>query len=319
MSLTEFEGRITSAVDRIAPSVAVVESLRIGRSRGRGPFAAPAQASAVVLDRSGKLVTNHHVVDGAPRLKVRLADGHELPGEVVGGDEVTDVALVSIEASDLPAATFGASESLRVGQVVLAVGNALGLPGGPTVSMGVVSALGRPLPGSDFIFEGLIQTDAAINPGNSGGPLVDLSGAVVGINAAMVPFAQGVGFAIPIHAVRRIADELGRRGRVVRPWIGVTVAELRPDLARAQGLAPASGLLVAEVVGRSPAHRAGLKAGDVITRVGPFEVRSVRELLEALAGFPVGSDVEIGFGRRGDALAASVPLQERPEVASVRA
>jgi serine protease Do len=319
MSLTELEERIPAAVEAIAPSVAVVESLRVGRARARAPFGYPAEASAVVVDPAGFLVTNQHVVEGATALKVRLPDGRELAGEVVGGDEVTDVALVSVNASGLPAARTGASESLRVGQVVLAVGNALGLPGGPTVSMGVVSALGRPLPGSDFIFEGLIQTDAAINPGNSGGPLVDLSGAVVGINAAMVPFAQGVGFAIPIHAVSRIVAELRQRGRVVRPWIGVTVAELRADLARSHGLEPNSGLLVAEVVARSPAHRAGLKTGDVITRVGPFEIRSVRELLESLAGFPVGSDVELAFRRRGSPLAASVPLQERPEAIAPRA
>ncbi|HTP54086.1 MAG TPA: trypsin-like peptidase domain-containing protein [Thermoplasmata archaeon] len=318
MGLTEIEGRITGAVDAIAPSVAVVESTRVGRHRARSPFLHPAEASAVVVDPAGFLVTNQHVVEGATQLKVRLADGREFPGDVVGGDEVTDVALVSVEANDLPAARLGASEALRVGQIVLAVGNALGLPGGPTVSMGLVSALGRPLPGSDFIFEGLIQTDAAINPGNSGGPLVDLSGSVVGINAAMVPFAQGVGFAIPIHAVSRIVDELRHRGRIVRPWIGVTVAELRPELARAHGLEAHSGLLVAEVVPRSPAHRAGLKAGDVIARVGPFPTRSVRDLLESLSGFPVGSDVELAFQRRGQAMAASVPLQERPEAEAPR-
>jgi serine protease Do len=179
-----------------------------------------------------------------------------------------------------------------------------------------VSALGRPLPGSDFVFEGLIQTDAAINPGNSGGPLVDLSGSVVGVNTAMVPFAQGVGFAIPIHAVARIVDELRTKGRVVRPWMGVTVAELRPEVALRYGLEVGSGLLVGEVVVRSPAHKAGLKAGDVITRVGPAEVRNIRDLVGALSSFPVGSDVEIGYRRKGSALATSVPLQESPEAVS---
>ncbi|HTW54941.1 MAG TPA: trypsin-like peptidase domain-containing protein [Thermoplasmata archaeon] len=318
MSLTELEGTITGVVERVAPSVAVVDTVRVGRRRGRFGFATPAEASAVVLDRAGLLVTNQHVVDGTTHLSVRLADGRELPGEVLGGDAVTDVAVVRVEADDLPAARLGDSETLRVGQIVLAVGNALGLPGGPTVSMGVVSALGRPLPGSDFIFEGLIQTDAAINPGNSGGPLVDLSGGVVGLNAAMVPFAQGVGFAIPIHAVARIAEELRRHGRVARPWVGVTVAELRPDLARAHGVEPRSGLLVAEIVPRSPAHRAGLKPGDVLTGVGPFAVRSVRALLEALARYPVGTDVEFAYLRRGQRLAVSVPLLETPAESAAR-
>jgi len=314
MALADLEARIASAVEAVAPSVAAVETLRVG-GRWRSPgLGAPAQATAVVTDRDGYLVTNQHVVDGAARLTVRLADGRELPGEVVGGDEVTDLAVVRVDATDLPAVRTGDSEALRVGQFVLAVGHALGLPGGPTVSLGVVSALARPLPGTDFVFEGLVQTDAAINPGNSGGPLVDLSGAVVGINTAVVPFAQGVGFALPVHAAQRITAELRRSGRVVRPWIGVQVAELTPPVARQLALEPGSGLFVAEVVARSPAHRAGLRSGDVITAVGPFPVRTVRELLEALARFPVGSDVGLGFRRRGADLSASVPLQENPEV-----
>jgi serine protease Do len=310
--LTDLESRITAAIDAVGPAVASVESLRLTRrTRWGEPYGA--QATAVVIDPAGYLVTNQHVVEGATRLGVTLPDGRELPGEVVGGDAVTDIAIVKVDAIGLSAARLGRSEDLRVGQIVLAIGNALGLPGGPTVSTGVVSALGRPLPGSDFVFEGLIQTDAAINPGNSGGPLVDLSGSVVGVNTAMIPFAQGVGFAIPIHAVARIADELRTKGRVVRPWMGVTIAELRPDVAHRYGLEPNSGLLVGEVVARSPAHKAGLKAGDVVTRVGPTEVRSVRDLVGALSNFPVGADVTIGYRRRGNAYSTSVPLQETPE------
>jgi len=313
MALADLEARVATAVEAVAPSVAAVEATRLA-ARWRGPgFPVPSQATAVVTDRDGYLVTNHHVVDGAAHLAVRLADGRELPAEVVGGDEVTDLAVVRVDATDLPAAKLGDSEGLRVGQFVLAVGHALGLPGGPTVSLGVVSALARPLPGTDFVFEGLVQTDAAINPGNSGGPLVDLGGSVVGINTAVVPFAQGVGFALPIHAARRITDELRRTGRVVRPWIGVQVAELVPSLARQIATEPHSGLLVAEVLSRSPAHRAGIRVGDILCGVGPFEVRTVRELLEALARFPVGSDVALAFRRRGERLSASVPLQESPE------
>ncbi|MGC2288242.1 MAG: trypsin-like peptidase domain-containing protein [Thermoplasmata archaeon] len=314
MVLTDFENRITAAVESIAPGVASVESVRVGRRRGFEPFMQPSQASAVVIDPKGLLITNQHVVDQAAQLRVHLDDGRELAGEVIGGDPVTDVALVKVEADGLASARLGASEELRVGQIVLAIGNALGLPGGPTVSTGVVSALGRPLPGSDFIFEGLIQTDAAINPGNSGGPLADLSGAVVGINTAMVPFAQGVGFAIPIHAVRRIADELRQKGRIIRPWIGVSVAELRPEVARQYDLPPYAGLLVAETVPKSPAHRGGVRAGDLITRLGPFEVRKVRDLLEALSKFPVGSEAELEFRRRTTVHTALVPLEENPEL-----
>lgn len=314
MALTGLESSITAAVEALSPSVAGVESHRIV---GRGPrgvaFARPAGATAVAIDRSGYLLTNQHVVEGATQVLVHLPDGRELPAEVIGGDSVTDVALVKVDAIDVTPARLGDSEGLKVGQFVLAVGYALGLPGGPTVSAGVVSALGRPLPGSDFIFEGLIQTDAAINPGNSGGPLADLNGAVVGINTAMIPFAQGVGFAIPMAAVSRIVDELRRHGRVVRPWIGVMVAELRPEVAHQHGFAPYAGLLVAEVVRRSPAHRAGVRPGDLLRRVGPFEVHRVRDLLEGLSKFPVGSDVEVLLERRGTASSVVVPLEENPE------
>lgn len=266
-----------------------------------------------MVDSTGILVTNQHVVEGAREIRVHLPDGRTSEGTVVGGDAVTDVAVVRVAETGLLAAPLGDSERLQVGQVVLAMGNALGLPGPPTVSMGLVSALDRPLPGSDFIFEGLVQTDAAINPGNSGGPLVDLDGRVVGINTAMMPFAQGVGFALPIHAVTRIASELRARGRVVRPWIGTSVVELRPEVAVPRGLDPRSGVLVSEVVPRSPSHRAGLRPGDVLHRVGPFPVRRVRDLLEALARFPVGGDVEVGYRRRRLELSVSVPLLERPE------
>ncbi len=314
MPLIELETRITSAIDSVGPGVASVESLRLVRHpRWGNPFGSQSQATAVVIHPTGYLVTNQHVVDGATQLRVRLADGRELEGEVVGGDAVTDLALVKVDATGLPAAPLGRSEELRVGQVVLAIGNALGLPGGPTVSTGVVSALGRPLPGSDFVFEGLIQTDAAINPGNSGGPLVDLSGAVVGVNTAMVAFAQGVGFAIPIHAVSRIVEELRSKGRVVRPWMGITIAELRPEVALRYGLEVGSGLLVGEVAPRSPAHKAGLKTGDVITRVGPTEVRNVRDLVGALSNYPVGAEAELGYRRKGSTFATTVPLQEDPQ------
>ncbi len=316
MPITELEQRIVAAVETIAPSVAGIESLKLTGRRGNSPWGPVGRATAVVIDADGHLLTNHHVVEDATRVRVHLPDGRDLDGEVIGGDPATDVAVVKVDGIAATPAQLGDSENLRVGQPVLAVGHALGLPGGPTVSLGLVSALNRPLPGSDFIFEGLVQTDAAINPGNSGGPLVDLDGRVVGLNAAMVPFAQGVGFALPIHAVQRIADELRRNGRVVRPWIGVMVAEVGPDLARQYSLVPGSGLLVAEVVARSPAHRAGVRNGDVIQQVGPFPVHRVRDLLEGLTKFPVGSDVPITLQRRGQPLAVTVPLQEKPEEAT---
>ncbi len=318
MALSDVEREVVAAVERIAPSVALVETVRPARGRRGELFGVPAQATALAIDANGLLVTNQHVVEDARGVRVTLPDGRSIDARVLGGDAVTDVAVLGVDVSDLPAAPLGDSDTLKVGQFVLAVGNALGLPGGPTVSLGTVSALGRPLPGSDFVFEGLIQTDAAINPGNSGGPLVDLRGAVVGINSSMAAFAQGVGFAIPIQAVRRIGRELASTGRVVRPWVGVSVAELEEAFARTHRLEARSGLFVAEVVPRSPAHRAGLKVGDVVTRIGPFEVRTVRDLLEALAKFPVGSEVAVSYLRRGSSALTLVPLAESPPVPKPR-
>ena len=294
MALEELEARIASAVEAVAPSVAVVESLKVGRKRGGSPVAFPSQATGVVTDRSGYLVTNQHVVDGATEVRARLPGGREVTGEVVGGDAVTDIALVRVDADDLVPARIGDSEALRVGQIVLAMGNALGLPGDPTVSMGVVSALGRPLPGSDFVFEGLVQTDAAINPGNSGGPLVDLSGSVVGINAAMIPFAQGVGFAIPIHAVARITEELRLRRRIV-PTVARRDGGRAPPRPRAAAR-PRAAVGTPRCRGRSPfsrpprraeARRRGRGGGPVRGPDGPRASRVALQVPGRLRGSPV--------------------------------
>src|SRR6202050_2505050 len=200
MTLTALESQVTGAVEKLSESVVGIDSTKLTRDNRFGLVPIEGQGSGGIIDPRGTIVTNHHVIDDASKVQVHLKDGRTLVGEVIGSDKATDIALVRVNAENLPSATLGDSESLRVGQFVLAIGNALGLPGAPTVSLGVISALGRPLPGTDFVLEGLVQTDAAINPGNSGGPLADLEGRVVGLNTAMIAFAQGVGFAIPSDA-----------------------------------------------------------------------------------------------------------------------
>ena len=245
-------------------------------------------------------------------MQVTLKDGRTYIGEVVGSDEATDIAVVRVDARDLPAATLGDSESLRVGQFALAMGNALGLPGGPTVSLGVISATGRPLPGSDFIFEGLLQTDAAVNPGNSGGPLADISGRVIGINTAMLPFAQGVGFAIPINTVKRIAGEILEKGRVSRPWIGISGVDLNKAISRRYEIQVESGFLVAELVPGSPAQAAGMRVGDVIVGAEGVEVRRTKDLLLALSRQPVGQPLDLTVLRNGYRIRLEVRPAEAP-------
>ncbi len=311
MALSGFESYVTQAVEKVGESLVSVSSKRLER-RFFGMVPLEGQGSGVVIDPKGLIVTNNHVIDGASRVEVSLKDGRTYAGEVIGADEATDIAIIRVEADGLPAAELGDSESLKVGQFVLAVGNALGLPGGPTVSLGVLSAMGRPLPGSDFIFEGLLQTDAAVNPGNSGGPLADLQGKVVGINTAMIPFAQGVGFAIPINTVKRVAREILEKGEVTRPWIGISGVDLTPPLARRYGIQAESGFLIAEIVPDGPAHEAGLRAGDVITSSDGHGVKRTKDLLFALSQVPVGGYVSIEVNRMGKNALIRVRPSEAP-------
>ena len=194
------------------------------------------------------------------------------------------------------------------------MGNALALPGGPTVSMGVLSAKGRPLPGSDFIFEGLLQTDAAVNPGNSGGPLADLDGRIIGITTLMIPYAQGMGFAIPINTVKKIAQEILENGKVTRRWIGISGVDVTPQLARRYNLQTESGFLVAEVVPRSPAEYAGLRTGDVVVGAAEETVRHTKDLLLAISKVEAGGSIKLNVNRMGRTGVMEVRPTEAPPV-----
>lgn len=313
MALSGFESQVTGAVEKLSESIVSVSSMRLER-RFFGIVPLEGQGSGIILDRAGLIVTNNHVIDGANQVHVSLKDGRTFTGEVVGSDEATDVAVIRVNASDLPAADLGDSEAVRVGQFVLAIGNALALPGGPTLSMGVLSAKGRPLPGSDFIFEGLLQTDAAVNPGNSGGPLADLDGRIIGITTMMIPYAQGMGFAIPINTVKKIAQEILQSGHVSRRWIGISGIDLNPQLARRYSLQAESGFLVAEVYPRSPAAQAGLRNGDVIIGTNGAEVKHTKDLLLAISRVGIGGSVSIEINRMGRKGTIVVRPTEAPPV-----
>jgi serine protease Do len=312
MPLTSLESQVTGAVEKLSESVVGIDSTKLTRDNRFGLVPVEGQGSGVIIDSRGTIVTNHHVIDDASKVQVHLKDGRSLVGEVIGSDRATDIALVRVKAENLPFATLGDSESLRVGQFVLAIGNALGLPGAPTVSLGVISALGRPLPGTDFVIEGLVQTDAAINPGNSGGPLADLEGRVIGINTAMIPFAQGVGFAIPSGTIRTIIDQISKNGRVVRPWLGISGLDVNPSIARRYGLSVESGVLLAEVMRDSPAHVAGLREGDIVVGIGENKVEQMKGLVTALSKSAIGERVTMSFVRTGTTYEADLRLAEAP-------
>jgi len=312
MTLTSLENQVTGAVEKLSESVVGIDSTKLTRDFRYGLVPVEGQGSGVIIDPNGTIVTNHHVIDDAAKVQVNLRDGRSFVGEVVGSDPATDVALVKVDAKGLPFATLGDSDSLHVGQFALAIGNALGLPGAPTVSLGVISALGRPLPGTDFVIEGLIQTDAAINPGNSGGPLADLEGRVIGLNTAMIPFAQGVGFAIPSGTVKRVIDQISKQGRVIRPWLGISGLDVNRSVARRYGLSMESGVLLAEVLRDGPSYRAGLREGDIVVGIDETKVHDMKGLVTALSKFGIGEEVTIEFVRTGSAYETNLRLAESP-------
>ena len=299
-------------MDKLSESVVSISSTRLASSYSNRVVPIEGEGSGVILDSQGFIITNNHVIDRAAKVKVMLKDGRNFFGQVIGGDESTDIALIKIKVDNLPAADLGNSDALKVGQIALAIGNALGLDGGHTVSAGVVSALGRPLPGSDLIFEGLIQTDAAINPGNSGGALANIKGEVIGINTAIIPFAQGVGFAIPINTAKRICMQIRESGRVIRPWLGIYGTNLDSALSRRFDISQKNGVLVVRIFPDSPAYESGLRVGDIITKIDKFQIKNMKDLLEVLSNLSIGSDAKISLLRMGTAYNAIIQVEETP-------
>ncbi len=253
-----------------------------------------AQGSGFIVDPAGHVITNAHVVAGATEVKVRLADEREFRAHVQGRDEKLDVALLQIEgAKNLPAAALGSSEGLRVGDYVVAIGNPFGL--GHTVTMGIVSAKSRSIGAGPY--DDFIQTDASINPGNSGGPLFNLRGEVIGINTAINPRGQGIGFAIPVDEVKDVVPQLLASGHVERGRLGVVIQSVDAPLAKALGLDRPRGALIADVERGGSGARAGLKPGDVVLQVDGADVPSARELPRLVARHAPGSHVALRFLR----------------------
>jgi serine protease Do len=282
-----------------------------GRRPGEPEMPDSGSGSGVIVEAEGFILTNHHVIDGAERITVKLADGRSLRARVVGSDPATDVALIKVDSpAPLPAARLGDSGLLRVGEWVCAIGNPLAYE--HTVTVGVVSYLGRKL--YDASLDDYIQTDAAINYGNSGGPLINARGEVIGINAAMSWKASNIGFAIPINQAVAILPQLKASGRVSRGYLGVTLRELDPDLVESLGLGSVAGALVQDVTEGSPGARAGLRAYDVILSVDGEDVRSNDDLVRRIAARAPGMTVRLRLVRDGLEQHLAVRLTERPAV-----
>jgi serine protease Do len=278
--------------------------------------------SGAIIDEKGYILTNEHVINDADKITVTLPDGREFKGEVKGKDMRADLAVIKINAPDLPVATLGDSNNLKIGQWVVAIGNPFGFVmenPEPTVTTGVISALHRSLGtviARDKDYSDLIQTDAAINPGNSGGPLTNLKGEVVGINVAIFSTTggyQGVGFAIPINNAKRIINRLIEGKKIAYGWLGVTVQDLTDDLAGYFRLPDKKGVLVAKVLEDSPAKKAGVKESDIIKKVDNQAINNVKELLNTVGKLEVGRRVKVGVLRDKNDLTLEVQIGERPE------
>ncbi|MFH1355218.1 MAG: Do family serine endopeptidase [Candidatus Omnitrophota bacterium] len=277
--------------------------------------------SGVIIDTEGYILTNEHVVGGADKITVTLPDGREFKGEIKGKDARSDLAVIKINAKELPVAKLGDSNQVMIGEWVVAIGNPFGFAlqnPEPTVTVGVISALHRTLGrmAGEKDFSDLIQTDAAINPGNSGGPLVNLRGEIVGINVAIFSTTggyQGVGFAIPVNNAKRILSRLIEGKKILYGWLGVTVQDLTDELAEYFGLADKNGVLVAKVLDNSPAEKGGMKEGDIIKQFGGKDVNNVRQLLSAVASAQVGNKTEVLVVRDNKNLNLSIVIGERPD------
>lgn len=268
------EESIVNAVEKVSKSVVNIASVRIMQDQLFRVFPVQGVGSGIIIDNRGHILTNNHVIDGTDRLRVTLDNSKQVNAKVVGTDEETDLAVVRAKPLEIynndevkfQPANLGNSEELKVGQIVMALGNPFGLTGGPTVTAGIISSLNRNVQFENGILE-LVQTDAAINPGNSGGPLINTKGEVVAINTAKIPYGQGIGFAVPINTVKSILTDLVENGHVSRPWLGISTVKLNARIASFYRLPIVHGALIVNVEPYSPADNAGLRRGDIIEEI----------------------------------------------------
>jgi S1-C subfamily serine protease len=296
---------VVGVAEKVSPAVVHINVIQRRQRRGTG--------SGLIVTPDGYVLTNRHVVQGAREIEVTLSDTRTFTAQLVGADAATDVGVLRLPPSDLPIAELGDSQDLRVGQLVVAIGNPYGFQS--TVTAGVISALGRSLrTASGRLIENIIQTDAALNPGSSGGPLVNSQGRVIGINTAIIYPAQGLCFAIPIDTVKRVAGMLIATGKVSRGYLGINVqpVQLYPRLATRLKLDQESGVAVIEVLPDSPAQKAGLMPRDIIVSIGEVPTHSVDDLHRFLDGHPVGESYEMMVLRNGTAITLNVTPDEAP-------
>jgi serine protease Do len=312
--MTDFDEMVTSAVEKVIPSVVNISEVMLIKDAYLHVHPVPGVGSGFIINKEGFILTNAHVVFGSQDIKVTLDDGRIFPGEIRGIDTIKDLAVVRIKASGLPVPEMAKNENLKIGQMAIAIGSPLGLVGGPTVTAGVVSALNRSIQTEVTFMEGLIQTDAAINPGNSGGPLINSKGEVIGVNSSVIPFAQGIGFAIPIQSAIEITDQLIKHGEIVRPWISMNAVDVNPKLVAYYNLPTTKGVVITDVVKGSEADKSGIEVADILIRMDEIEINNVRDLIKVLNRHKIGDKVTMEFFRGQEKVKLKTVLEKAPSM-----
>lgn len=300
MSLYD-ENKVLETIEKVTKSVVNISTVRLVHNIFYQAVPVAGMGSGTIFDAAqGLILTNNHVVGGAEKINVTLYNNQVIEGDIVGLCAARDIAVVKVKGKNLQSAQFGDSDKLKVGQRVFAIGNPFGLAGGPTVTSGVISALNRTIESDRGLIENLVQTDAAINPGNSGGPLVDMDGRIIAISTAIIPFAQGIGFAIPINSAKACTTDILTGETTQRtPWLGVVGLTLTPDIARYYGLPVGRGVLITKVAEGSPAESAGMTEGDIILEVDNMETRSIEDLVREIRKRKVGDQIRVFALRNG--------------------
>ena len=301
---------VVRAAKAVGPAVVGITNKAVARDWFNNPVQVEGAGSGVIFRKDGYIVTNNHVISGAKEIIVSLSDGRSLSGRLIGADELTDLAVVKVDADDLPAAEFGDSDDIMVGEPAIAIGNPMGLEFQGSVTSGVISALNRSLELDDRVIK-VIQTDAAINPGNSGGALVNADGRVIGINSAKIARSgvEGMGFAIPINTVREIVDDLMDDGKVTRPYLGVGIFDKETAGRYGYILNVDKGVYVENVTVNGPAYKAGIRRGDIILSIGDKETNKVGDVRNAVLNAKVGDTVKVKLDRNGSTVTVDVALE----------
>jgi len=306
------EKKVLELIEKVSKSVVNISIVKLVSNIFYQAVPVAGMGSGTIIDSRGLILTNNHVVGGADKIDVTLWSNEVLEGRIVGSCAMDDIAVVRVKSKSLPAAQLGDSDKLKVGQRVYAIGNPFGLAGGPSVTSGVISAINRTIESQRGLLENLVQTDASINPGNSGGPLVDLEGKVVAISTAIIPFAQGIGFAIPINSAKTCTNGIVTGGISRRPWLGIVGLSITEEIARYYGLPVNHGVLVTRIAEGSPAEGAGMAEGDIILEIDNSETRRIEELVEEIHRKKIGEKVKIFTMRNGRQHFFELKLTEAP-------